>query len=855
MRALLPLCLTLAPLLGAADPEPGIPEALARSRVNRISDLRYRLHLDLPESQTAPISGRMEVSARLKPGKGPLVLDFDAGVDAVKAVRVGGQNVAWRLVNGHLEVPTPASGQVQVGIDFVAGSGPLNRQPDFLYSLFVPARAHRAIPCFDQPDLKARYTLSLGVPGAWVALSNGAEVASEVQAGRQTLRFAETQPLPTYLFAFAAGRFQVETAVRAGRTYRLFHRETDPERFKRNREAIFDLHASALAWLEKDTAYPYPFGKFDFIAIPSFQFGGMEHPGAIYYRASSLFLEAGATRNEQMGRASLISHETAHLWYGDLVTMRWFSDVWMKEVFAGLMADKIVEPSYPEMNHQLAFLYGHYPAAYSVDRTLGSNPIRQELSNLADAGSLYGSIIYDKAPIAMRNLEALVGPAAFQKATREYLRTFAFGNADWSDLIAILNRQSSQDVVGWNRAWVERKGRPLVETVLELRNGRIVRLAFRQTDPLGRGMRWPQRLKVVVGFPGGPKTFELDLKGAETEVRAARGLAAPSYVLPVGQGLGYGHFALDAATLAHLVAHLPEIQDPLTRGAAWVALWECHLDAKVPSSHILELALKALPRETDDLSLDFLLGRLQDVFWRHLAPDERTLWAARLEAALQQHLARVASASQKRACFQALRDLTMTPDGLARLERLWRRQTQVEGLTLSDRDLRRVAQILALHEVAGWKGILAEELGRIPEPDEKARFAYLMPALDADPAARRAWFESLRQLPNRSREAWVQEGMRFLHHPLRAAVSRPLVKPGLEMLEEIRRTGDIFFPQGWTRAILGGQSGIEVVADVKTVRDALSIPALRRTLDISLDGLERAVQIQANHVDATKNHH
>src|SRR5437762_13069358 len=172
----------------------------------------------------------------------------------------------------------------------------------------------------------------------------------------------------------------------------MFHRETDAAKIARNRDAIFDLHAAALRWLEAYTAIPYPFGKFDFLLVPAFQFGGMEHPGAIFYNASGLLLDESATQDQMLGRASVIAHETAHMWFGDLVTMRWFDDVWMKEVFANVMAAKIVNPSFPGVNHDLRFFFQHYPGAYDVDRTEGSNPIRQPLANLNDAASLYGAI-------------------------------------------------------------------------------------------------------------------------------------------------------------------------------------------------------------------------------------------------------------------------------------------------------------------------------------------------------------------------------------------------------------------------------------------------------------------------------
>ena len=193
----------------------------------------------------------------------------------------------------------------------------------------------------------------------------------------------------------------------------MLHREPDAETVARNVDAIFELHARSLRWLEDYTGIDYPFAKFDFALIPAFQYGGMEHVGAIQYRASSLFLDEAPSDRQRLGRAGLISHETAHMWFGNLVTMQWFNDVWTKEVFANFMAAKIVNPSFPDIDHDLNFLVRHYPSAYSVDRTGGANPIRQELLNLNEAGQMYGAIIYNKAPIMMRQLETLIGGRAF----------------------------------------------------------------------------------------------------------------------------------------------------------------------------------------------------------------------------------------------------------------------------------------------------------------------------------------------------------------------------------------------------------------------------------------------------------
>src|SRR6185436_14065357 len=402
----------------------------------------------IPRDKSAPIKGHEVVSFTLSDASSPLSLDF-ASAPA-----------------GHLVYPPSAlhAGENRIEIEFDAGTAPLNRNEEFLYTIFVPARAHEAFPCFDQPDLKARWTLSLDVPDGWEALGNGAESSKTSRDGRTRIAFTETQPISTYVFAFAAGRFSVERAERNGRQMRMLHRETDAAKVARNRDAIFDLHAAALTWMEQYTGIPYPFGKFDFLLVPAFQFGGMEHAGAIFYNASGLLLDPSATQNDLLNRASVISHETAHMWFGDLVTMKWFDDVWMKEVFANFMAAKIVNPSFPAINHDLRFLLNYYPPAYDVDRTDGSNPIRQPLANLNEAGTLYGNIIYDKAPIVMRQLEALVGADTLRDGLREYLARFAFGNATWADLIQILDGRTPEDLAAWSHAWVEEPGRPTITT-------------------------------------------------------------------------------------------------------------------------------------------------------------------------------------------------------------------------------------------------------------------------------------------------------------------------------------------------------------------------------------------------------
>jgi aminopeptidase N len=828
-------------------PGPGIPDTLAAERAERVSDLRYEVTMSVPATRTDPVRGHLRATFTLADAGRPLAFDFAQPVDRLLAMHANAVIVAPRVDAEHIVIPAGAlvRGPNLVEFEFLAGEAPLNRSEDFLYALFVPARASQTMPVFDQPDLKARWRLVLNVPPDWAALTNGREIGRVAGPDHVGLIFEETAPISTYLFAFAAGRFSIETAERDGRTFRMLHRETDAAKLARNRDAIFDLHARALAWLEEYTAIPYPFGKFEFILIPSFQFGGMEHPGAVYYNAAGLLLDESATQTQHLGRASLIAHETAHMWFGDLVTMRWFNDVWMKEVFANLMAAKIVNPSFPDVNHDLRFFLQHYPAAYAVDRTEGANPIRQPLANLNEAGSLYGAIIYQKAPIVMRQLELLVGAEAFRDGLREYLRTYRFGNATWADLIALLDARTEQNLVQWSQAWVEERGRPRI--AVERGADGATTVSLRETDPLGRGLTWPQEIELAVGYDDrvdrirGPFSREK----AYTVTPAAGG-RPPVWVLPTGGGLGYGDFAIEPAGLEAVGRALPAMPDALLRGAALVTIWESMLEGRLPPARVGDLLRTALPVEADELNTNQMLDYLRVLYWRFTAADDRAALAPALERLLRDGLDRATTTSRKAAWFGAIRSVATTPETIAWLESVWRRQAPIKGLPLSEPDEAELALELAVRDVPGAPAILAAQLERFKNEDRRARFAFVMPAVSSDAAARKGFFETLRNVANRRREAWVLEAVRYLHHPLRASSSRLLVVDALGLLREIQRTGDIFFPKRWADATLWGYQSPQTAADVRQFITELPAdypPRLRWVLQASADQLFRAAAI------------
>ncbi|MBL4644089.1 MAG: peptidase M1, partial [Flavobacteriaceae bacterium] len=329
--------------------EKGISYELARYRKLQVDDVKYALTFEIPKAKVAVIPSTLKLSATIKDLTNDLILDFNEKKSNIKSVVVNTKKIEVHHENEHLIILKKylKKGTNIVEVSFDAGEMSLNRNEEFLYTLLVPDRASTLFPCFDQPDIKANYTLTITAPKEWKVLCGAFETAQIVKGDFIEHTFNETDKMSTYLFSFVAGKFREEVRNPGAFDMRLLYRENNQEKIEESIGEIFNIHQKSIEYLEAYTGRKFPFQKMDFAAIPPFQYGGMEHVGAIQYRESSLFLDKNATQSRKLGRAKLIAHETSHMWFGDLVTMKWFNDVWMKEVFANFMADKIMNPVFP----------------------------------------------------------------------------------------------------------------------------------------------------------------------------------------------------------------------------------------------------------------------------------------------------------------------------------------------------------------------------------------------------------------------------------------------------------------------------------------------------------------------------
>jgi len=797
-RARIFLITALSILTASCSPSvtDGVSKELAESRKAAIADVRYEIRFDIPREKSEPVAAGETVRFSVAQ-KQDVVLD--ARGFEVSAVTVNGTSMTPDMRNEHLIVPKRLieSGENAVEIEFTAGEQSLNRRDKFLYTLLVPDRARTLFPCFDQPDMKSKYALTLTVPEGWTAVSN---TSVESREGN-TIRFAETEPLSTYLFSFVAGEFEcvsVEGIEASGKPIHLYHRETDPAKIAECGE-VLRLVRSSIDWLEEYTGSDYPFGKYDLIVLPDFQYGGMEHTGATLYNDRRIFLSANATTEEILDRAQLIAHETAHMWFGDCVTMRWFNDVWTKEVFANFFAAKMVRPLYPGINHEIADLKSYYAPAYTEDRTIGSNAIQRNLDNLNNAGLIYCNIIYDKSPVVMGMLEQRLGPEAFRKGIQEYVRKFAYANATWDELIEIFSQEADFDVAEWSRVWIKEKGMP--EYTAEIAGNEVT---VTQKDPFGAGNIWQQNITYTLVGAEGECTAEAVFDGG-----AVARMAAPfevAYVIPNSDGKAYGRFVVDEKEALSLKKAYSGISDETGRLSVLMTLYENLWHKSIDAAKFAEWICYILDSEKNTLIQSSLLsyGAAAARWCGGSELFEDTLFQIASDASRSSELRLLA--------FRTLMPLTTKYSKF--LFMTWADDKPFNGLELSESDRTSLAYQLMVRYPEGATDIRRIQEEKITNPDRKESFLYISQACAAEREERDAFFESLLHAETRSAESRVTTALSLLNHPLRQEDAVRYITPGLEAIEEVQRTGDIFFPSTWSNALLSNHLSPEAAQAV-----------------------------------------
>jgi aminopeptidase N len=838
------------PLMG-----PGISRQLAVQRASQLGGVRYDVSLSVTERDTA----RGTISIRFAAKRsGDVIVDFRG--PGLSDVTVNGRPSGLTLTGAHFKIPARdvRAGENTVEARFKALIAPAGASiirfhddrdgQDYLYTLLVPSDANALFPCFDQPDLKARLTLSLTVPVGWRALANGITQRVDTVHGAARYRFRETDPLPTYLFAFAAGPWHEFTGGPRGTNLWV--------RASRAREVEVDSLqgqvGSALASLERYFGVPYPFQQFQYMLSPAFPFGGMEHPGVTMFNEESFIYREPPTLNQRLGRRATIYHEVAHHWFGDDVTMRWFDDLWLKEGFATYMAAKM-QAIEGLPNPWMSFYLRNKPAAYDVDQTTGTTPVWQQLANLDQAKSNYGAIVYNKAPGILKQLNYLVGDAAFRAGLHDFLVQHKYGNATWQDLLASIGRAAHRSLTDWGRQYILRPGMPVIEQRLDVDKGVVRRLALIQhaATPLsGRGV-WPMRTEVVLWTRGRKAlSIPVEIRAETTTVDAAAGRPAPDFVFANYDDNAYGLVMLDGRSTAWLSSHIGEVHEPFLRAMLWGALWDLVRDARLAPADFIAAASRELPAESDEQISAGIVQRLTRAVSSYLSDAQRQASVGSVERLL---LAGAGDANRgygaRKNMLDAYIALAESPAALLRLSS-WLDSTSTAGIPLRQPTRWAIVTHLIERGAPNADALIASEKRR-DTTTSSGRSAFVAGAARPAAAVKQEYFDRYFR-DSTLNEDWVTASLRAFNAANQSALSLPYLIPALDTLPWVQRNRRIFFLGSWLGSFIGGQRSPEALRDVD---DFLSrhprLPVdLRQKILQTRDDLERTVRIRAKYAQA-----
>ncbi len=841
----------LVPMLRATAPA-GIPQELAAERARYVSNVRYRLDFTL-DAHPNSTQGHEELRFRLSQ---PLELLIDFREGTANSLTVNGKLAPVESENGHLKLNRAylRAGENVVTMDFAAPVAPANKAitryddledgSTYVYTLFVPMDASMAFPCFDQPDLKARFTLSLITPTAWITVSNTKASQIESMGAVTKTTFEQTRSISTYLFAFASGPFRVMHSTPG--LPNVYVRRSQVARAEAEIPKIQSVTADGMKFLAAYFAQPFPFPKYDIVLLPGFPYGGMEHAGATFLNEDGMLFRSAPTDTDRFNRSITVLHELAHQWFGDFTTMRWFDDLWLKEGFAQYMAYRTMETLTPDQPVWKRFYEQIKPAAYAIDETAGTTPIYQDIPNLLDAKSAYGAVVYNKAPGLLRELAFFIGEAPFRDGLRLYLREHAYGNARWSDLVQAFERASGQNLTEWATAWIRRRGMPEITTSWSCSDGRLRALTLEQKNVLGEDAAetWPVATEVLLGYADAEAVrLRVQFSGSRVDAAEAAGRACPAYVFGNNDDHAYGLFLLDSQSRAYLTQHAGDIANLFRRTLLFGALWDSVRFAQLPPGNYISAALAHLPSETDAALTRSLGARTTAAVHRYVSTDARNKVVAKFEAQAFEQTLHAPDQDLRIMWFRVFTGLAETPAALGQMKQLLAGTTTIPGVQL--RTLDRWGMIAALIEHADPAASELEEAEKKRTPaGERDKYAYVAGAAKPDAATKQWYFNDY--LHNGARqEDWIEQSLGTFNAWDQADLTRPYLLPALEALPRIKQQRKIFFLGRWLAAFIGGQQSEAADAEIHGWLASAQIDRdLRLKVLQEVDELDRTVKIR-----------
>ncbi len=822
----------------------------AAQRAERVSGVQYDLSIEL---RAGASSYRGELGCRFDlEGDGELFLDFRGG--RIVQLEVNGQSLepAW----DGCRVLLPAGSLAPRNVLRIAWENPYDHTGvglhqfldpedggEYLYTHFEPFGAHRLFPCFDQPDLKAEIRLAVTAPAGWEVVGNSLAVSTEPLPDRRIQhRFAPTPPISTYLVALVAGPYHVVRAQHgdipmAIYCRRALARHLDPDE-------IFTVTRQGIDFYAELFDRPFPFDKYDHCFVPEFNAGAMENVGTITVHESGIFQDP-PTEHDRLGRADLILHELAHMWFGDLVTMRWWNDLWLNESFATYMSYLALHEATRFRDGWKEFLHWKR-SAYRQDQLVTTHPISCVVPD-TDATQLnFDQITYGKGAAVIKQLVAAIGMPGFRDGMRRYFRRHAFGNSTLADFLAALEEGSGQELGTWSSCWIEQASLNTLAASWEVADGRLASLRLRQLGSPTHPLLRPHAVEIALverttaGLQTDAITARID--DAEAEVPIGSGRPAPVFVFPNHNDHTFAKVELDPVSLAFAREGVDQLEDPLLRELVWLALWEMVRDRRLRSTEYLSMVRQQLARETDLELLDGVLATAVACLARYVPEVQRHAEARAFGAAALQALRNGTPGDRQVIWARAAVEAASGPEELQALMRLADGEDRIEGLTV-DQELR---WSIAVKAVAYG---LPEAAQRVE--DERAR--------DSSERGRRALLRAQAARPDQQskRETWERihgEGFGSLYLTAAAmtgfgwadqhALLAPYAEEFFDRVEGVFATQDHEFAASYFARLFPGYL-VEPSTLARTERLLERLdraqPRLRRMLLEAQDELARAV--------------
>ncbi|MEX2546487.1 MAG: aminopeptidase N [Chloroflexota bacterium] len=828
----------------------------ATDRASRVREAHYSIKLDLVKGRP---TYRGDVTIRFQAqGDGPLFLDFRGRT--IDRLEVNGTQVdpdwnGYRLTLAGWNVASDMTVRIEYENDYDTTGDGFHRFVDpedgdeYVYTNFEPYEAHRLFPCFDQPDIKGRYKVEVTAPSSWQVVAN-APLADTLPASgdRTTHGFAETELFSTYLVALVAGPYVVRRRQHGGLDLGLYSRRSMERYLEEQAPEIFEITTQGLDFYAEMFDQEYPFAKYDQVFVPEYNSGAMENVGCVTYNELYLFRDP-ATESQRLDRADTFLHELAHMWFGNLVTMRWWDDLWLNESFATYISYLAMTEATRFTNAWKVFNADIKRWAYQQDQLPTTHPIAGSAADTEIAFLNFDGITYGKGASVLKQLVKYIGRDAFRDGMRIYFRRHGWSNATLDDFLSCLEESSGSSLNEWAQLWLRTASLNTLSTEWQADGGRLSGLAIQQTAPIDHPTLRPHALELALAKDGTGK-LKVDsipawIDGPDTPIAEARGREVPDLVFPNYGDHAYAKVSLDPASVDFVRRNLDRVDDELLRELLWMSLWEMVRDRELRTTEYLDIGRSELPDEPDLDILNTVLERSALAINRYIPESKREVESHKwLEAAL----ANVAATDGDRQIMWARSAINVasTPADVARLVELAEGSAAIPVFT-GDQDMRWAIATKALaYGLPGADEWLAREAVR--DRSDRGRRALL-----------RA--QAARPTPEAKEEAWAKihgEGYGSFHltraamlgflWPQQQELLEPFVDRFFDRVRDVFETRDHPFARSYLLALypahLADPGVLERSQRLLATLDG-TLPTLSRQLVEVADELDRQIKVRA----------